>query len=135
MTKFLLSFLGVSGLLMTLTACHHDSLEDRAEKETKDYTARYCPTPVQNFQMTDSISFTRATKTLNYYYKFADKADDEKLIAEAKPKLLKLLIAQLKEDTKLKAYKDAGYHFHYVYRSRKSGKVVLEATLGPKEYR
>lgn len=135
MNNNILSLAAVCMFVAGFTACHHDTLEDRAEKETKAYTERYCPTPAQNFQITDSLSFTRATKTLNYYYKFVDKADNEELIAESKPKLVKLLISQLKEDTKLKAYKDAGYHFHYVYRSKQSGKIVLEATIGPKEYR
>ena len=34
---------------LLLTSCH-DSLEDRAEKEAKKYTERYCPTPVSRAQ-------------------------------------------------------------------------------------
>jgi hypothetical protein len=43
--------------------------KDRAEKETREYTQRYCPTLVKHMQMTVTVSFTRATKTFNYYYK------------------------------------------------------------------
>ena len=49
----------------TLFACNHATLEDRAEKEARDFTERYCPTPVQNMQRTDSIVFDRDTRTFN----------------------------------------------------------------------
>ncbi len=121
--------------MVGLTACQHDSLEDRAEKETREYTERYCPTPVQNMQMTDSISFSRATKTFNYYYKLCGEADNEQVISTNKAKLNKLLLDQLKEDTKVKAYKEAGFRFHYIYRSQKTNKIVLETTFRQKDYR
>lgn len=135
MSQKLLSTACACFLLASLTACQHDSLEDRAEKETKEYTQRYCPTPVQNMQMTDSISFSRATKTFNYYYKLCGEADNEQIISTNKAKLNKLLLAQLKEDTKVKAYKEAGFRFHYIYRSQKTNEIVLETTFGQKDYR
>ena len=122
-------------LLAGISACQHDSLEDRAEKETREYTQRYCPTPVQNMQMTDSVSFTRATKTFNYYYKLCGEADNEQVIRTNKGQLYKLLLNQLRQDTKVKAYKDAGYRFHYIYRSQTSNEIVLETTYSQKDYR
>ena len=34
-------------LAMTLAACH-ESIEDRAEREAREFTRRFCPTPTKD---------------------------------------------------------------------------------------
>ena len=97
---------------LTLTACHHQTLEDRAEKECKDYTAQYCPTPYQGNTRTDSIGFNRATRTFNYYYLVNGKLDDARIFTARHDTLRTILLSGLKEDTRNKAFKDKGYSFH-----------------------
>ena len=119
MKKFLIAAI----VIASMSSCHHDSLEDRAEKLTKDYTERYCPTPVQNMQRTDSITYT-----------LSGKADDAKIIAKNKGKLNKELLRQLKDNTSYKVFKEAGFNFHYVFRSQANGKVLLESNFTKKLY-
>ena len=45
-----------------LTSCQ-ESLEERAEREAREYTEKHCPTPPQNDVITDSIVFDRAGVT------------------------------------------------------------------------
>lgn len=80
---------------LLLTSCH-DSLEDRAEKEAKKYTERYCPTPVRDNQRTDSLTFDRKTHTYNYYYTLVGPADNPDAINQNKAKLTKMLVQGVK---------------------------------------
>lgn len=126
---------GAAALLaLSFCSCHHDTLEDRAEKETKEFTERYCPTPADStsLQRTDSLTFTRSTKTINYYFTLVGKADNEEVIKKMMPELRKAIRTSLKNDTKNRAYKDAGFKFHYVYRSESTGKILIEETLNGK---
>ena len=107
--------LALAGLAV-LSSCHHNTLEDRAEKDASEYTRRYCPTPFTDNQRTDSITFTRADKTFHYYYT-----------------LRHALQADLDKGTQNKAYKDAGFRFHYVFRSATTGKTLLEQKLKGKK--
>lgn len=115
--------------LLALTACHHDSLEDRAEHEVADYTQRYCPTPYASNQRTDSITFTRSSHTFHFNYTLRDVADNPEIISQNKAKLKQALQEDLDKSTQNKTYKEAGYRFHYVFRSQKTGKVLFEQTL------
>lgn len=134
--KSLFHVLTVSAFVCTvLCGCHHDSLADRAEKEVKDYTERYCPTPMVNGQRTDSLTFSRATNTITYYYTIGGKIDDEQIFKQYRQKLTKVLRQQLKDNTQIRAYKEAGFNFHYVFHSEKSGKVLLESTFGRQQYK
>ncbi len=112
-----------------LTSCHHDTLEDRAEKEVTEYTKRYCPTPFTDNQRTDSITFTRANKTFHSYYTLRDVADNPEIIRQNKAQLTRALQDDLDKSTQNKAYKDAGFTFHYVFRSASTGKTLFEQKL------
>lgn len=113
---------------LLMTSCH-DSLEDRAEKEAKKYTERYCPTPVRDNQRTDSLTFDRKTHTYNYYYTLVGPADNPEAINQNKAKLTKMLVQGVKNDTRMQTYKEAGFKFHFIYRSESTGKVLLDFTV------
>lgn len=123
--------------LMTffLTACHRATLEDMAAKTASDYTERYCPTPVEDFQRTDSITFDRGTHTFSYYYTLTGKIDDPAVIEKGEKQILATIIGSLKENTSMKDYKQAGYNFRYVYRSQKNGNVMIDKTFIQKDYK
>ena len=58
MRKTILSVLTV----MMLASCH-ESIEERAQREAREFTERYCPTPVVNYTRTDSVAFDMKSKT------------------------------------------------------------------------
>lgn len=133
MKKTILPLILALASLASLTSCHHDTLEDRAEKEVNEYTKRYCPTPFTDNQRTDSITFTRADKTFHYYYTLRDVADNPEIIRQNKARLTHALQEDLDKSTQSKAYKDAGFRFHYVFRSASTGKTLLEKKLKGKK--
>lgn len=101
------------------------SLEERAEQEARDYTRKFCPTPVYNHTRTDSLVFDRQSLTFIYYCTLTDFMDDAKLIEENRQMLTDGLRQSIQESTGLKVYKDAGYSFCYVLRSEKSPDTIL----------
>ena len=121
--------------VIALASCKHDTLEDRAEKEAKAFTERYCPTPVQNMQRTDSVTFDRSTLTFNYYYRLTGAADDSQAVNKVQSKIKEALRNELISNTGSKAYKDKGYNFHYVIHSEKTKEVLYEVTFTPKDYK
>ncbi len=121
-------------VLVALSGCH-ESLEDRAARETKEYTEKNCPTPTVNFTRMDSITFDKSSRTVNYYYTLCDKADDTEIINKQKDELRKTLLKSLKVSTQLKVYKQAGFNIKYVYHSEKSpGTILFEAEYTKKDY-
>lgn len=111
--------------LLSLSACHHETIEERAEREAQEYTQKVCPTPVVNFTRTDSLVFDKATNTLIYYCSFTDKMDDAKIVDANKQKISDGLREGLLNDTGIKTYREAGIHFKYVVHSDKTPKKVL----------
>ncbi len=120
--------------LVTLSGCH-ESIEDRAARETKEYTEKNCPTPTVNYTRMDSITFDKASRTMNYYYTLCDKADNPKIIDKQRDELRKTLLKSLKASTQLKVYKQAGFNIKYVYHSEKSPNAILfKAEFTKKDY-
>lgn len=114
---------------LMLTGCQK-SLEERAEQEARDYTKRYCPTPVYNHTRTDSLVFDRPSLTFFYYCTLTDVMDDAELIEENRQTLTDGLSKSIRESTNLKIYKDAGFSFRYILRSEKNPDTILyEATF------
>lgn len=122
-------------LLLLLTACH-ESLEDRAAREAREYTQKNCPTPVINNIRTDSLTCDKATRTIGYWYTMCGTADNAEQVKAQHEKLKDILLEGLKASTQLKIYKDAGFNVRYVYHSQKAPRqVLLDATFSKKDYK
>ncbi len=117
---------------LSLTACH-ENLEDRAERECKEQTEKYCPVPVTEYVISDSMVFERATKTFHYYYSLRGIADTTALPEnEARKEMLE----GLRNSTQLNAYKEAGFNFRYTYFSTKHpGQKIVDIEFTPKDYK
>jgi hypothetical protein len=121
--------------LLLLSACH-ESLEDRAEREAREYTEKFCPTPVVNYQRTDSTVFDKSTRTYICYCSFTDKLDDAALISRAKADIHKGLLQSIRNNTPLKNYKEAGFNFSYIiYSTKERNKVLYQDKFSPKDYK
>lgn len=120
--------------MLLFSACHRTTLEDLAAKTAEEYTERYCPTPVENGQRTDSVTFSRETHTFGYYYSLSGKLDDSAIIKDNKKEIISTILNSLKENTSMKEYKQAGYNFHYVMKSSKTGEVLIDQLFTNKDY-
>ena len=118
--KWLLGFF----FLLFLSSCQ-ESMEDRAARQAKEYTERYCPTPVVNYSRTDSVVFDKNRKVYIYYLSFSDMLDDQKIIEENRDRITDMLTQSVRESTGLKNFVEAGFKFEYVCHSTKEPKKVL----------
>jgi hypothetical protein len=119
-------------LALFLTACH-ESLEDRCEREAKEYTAKHCPSKLDKNIRIDSLIFERATHTIHYYYTLTDFADQEGVMQTVDA--VSLIKEELKNTTSMRVYKENKYNFRYTYHSEKDPKKVwFDITLTDKDY-
>lgn len=122
-------------LACTLTACH-ESLENRAAREAKEYTEKYCPTPYVNNTRTDSVVFDIASKTYTYYCSLNGQADSKKFIEQYHKRIHDSMIQSISNDTGTKKFKEAGFNFRYkVYSTKDKGVLLYDQTITPKDYR
>lgn len=115
-------------LLLTsaiIFAACQESLEEKADRDAKDYTRKYCPTPVINHTRTDSVTFNKTKKLYTYHMTFVDELDDKELIDANKDKIEQMLLSGIRESTSMKIYLEAGFKFQYICRSEKNPKDIL----------
>lgn len=130
MKKGIILLVGVA----MLTACH-ESLEERAEREAKEFTEKNCPTPVRENTRTDNLTYDKESRTIGYWYTLCGQADNAEAIEADKEKLVGILRNELKASTQMKAYKDAGFGIRYVYHSEKNPQqVLLDVVFSEKDY-
>ena len=113
------------GIFASLLLSCTESLEDKAAREAKEYTEKYCPTPYVNDSRTDSATFDKNTKVYTYYVTLRNKADNKKAIDANREKLHKLQKEALDNNPGLKKYKEAHFSFRFIYHSEKDPKQVL----------
>ena len=122
-------------LILALCSSCNRSLEDRAAQECKEYTEKKCPTPVVDNVRMDSMVFEPSTQTIHYYHTLVGSADDKQIIDKQKDKLRQVLKEALRSDAGTKAYKDAGFNFHYTYHSeKKPSEVLFDVNYNAKDY-
>ena len=120
-------------LMMTaLLASCQETLEERAARESRDYTEKHCPAPVAYQVTMDSMTFDKVSHTFGYYYSLSGTLDDSAYIKQNNPR--DMLLQQVKNSTNLKMYKDAGYGFRYVYMSTKNKATLFDVTFKQKDY-
>ena len=121
-------------LLASLSSCY-ESLEERAQREAREYTEKYCPTPPDHSVITDSLVFDPATRTQKYYLTFTGLIDDAEALAEHAPEIKTELLESIRGNTSMKPYKEAGFNFEYVCRSQKNpSQVLIHVVYRPKDY-
>ena len=123
-------------LLSILLAGCHKSIEDKAAEEAREYTRKYCPTPVVNNTRTDSMTFDRATRTLLYHCSVCGPYDDAALIATNRASLSQSIIKQIRENEGLRKLKKEGFSFKYIVHSDSHPQQIIYTQLvTPKDYK
>ena len=82
-----------------------ESLEDRCMREAKEFTEKYCPSPIAKDIMQDSMVFDKSTHTLAYYYSLSGQLDNEELMNDMRDTYSEQLLTQVRNATSLKTYK------------------------------
>jgi hypothetical protein len=118
--------------IFLFTACQ-ESLEDKCEREAKEYTRKNCPMKMDNHSILDSMTFERTTRTIHYYYTLTGFADQDGVME--KVDAVGVLRKELKNSTALRTYKDNKFRVAYTYRSQKDPKkILLDVVFTDKDY-
>ena len=118
---------------MLFVACQ-ESLEDRCQREAKEFTEKSCPRHIDTEIVLDSMTFDKDSHTIGYCYTLQGSLDNPQRVD--KDRFSEALLLEVKNSTNIKLYKDAGYSFRYTYYSEKnSGTKLFEATFREKDYR
>ena len=133
MNRFLIL---ISILLLGLTACKRQTLEERIQAEAALFTQKNCPKQVDKFTVMDSCVFSIPERT--YYYNYTVKGDldvDSIYTQDLNEAFREDLLSGIKGSITLKACKDAGVSFCYRYYSDRSGKLLMMQKFTKKDYR
>lgn len=133
MNRFLIL---ISILLLGLTACKRQTLEERIQAEAALFTQKNCPKQVDKFTVMDSCVFSIPERT--YYYNYTVKGDldvDSIYTQDLHEAFREDLLSGIKGSITLKACKDAGVSFCYRYYSDRSGKLLMMQKFTKKDYR
>ena len=133
MNKYLLIF---SLLLLALTGCKRQTLEERIHEEAEKFTLKNCPKEVDKYTVMDSCVFSIPQRVYYYYYTVSGDLDVESLYTkELYDAFREDLLSSIKGSIPLKGCKDAGVSFCYQYHSKRSGKLLMEQKFTKKDYR
>ncbi|MBQ8051453.1 MAG: hypothetical protein IJ197_07770 [Bacteroidaceae bacterium] len=116
---------------VALTACHRQTFEEQVVEDINHFNQKESPKRMDMFTTLDSMSYDPALQLISYYYTVEGEADCDILSAES---IESVLLENLRSSIPLKAYKEHGMRFHYVYLSRLTGKPRVECTFTPEDY-
>ncbi len=123
-------------LAMLLTACGGESFDERCSRETAEFTKTQCPRRIDEATRIDSMVYEPETKTIYYYYTVNGELDDEeRFTSEMRDVFREGLLQSITGSIELKAYKEHNVNFGYRYYSVTDGKLLMEETLTPADYK
>lgn len=116
---------------LTFGACQ-EKLEEKAAREAETFTLKNCPLTIDENVVMDSMTFHAATLTLAYHYRLGGPLLRPDL---DKSSMRQSLLDALRNTTALKAYKEKGFNFSYIYHAEtKPDSIVFQAKFSKKDY-
>lgn len=123
-------------LLIICGACNRMSKDEKFRRDFEEYTQKECPKYVDACTRLDSACYDIESRTLSYHYTVQDDLDNEALYTdELTDEFYEDKLKAMKGSLQLKMYKDENITFHYEYRSITTGKILLDMTFSPEDYR
>lgn len=120
-------FILTAGIL-ALASCQK-SIEEKAADDVREYTRRECPRMIAENIRQDSMTFESDTRTLVYHYTLQGVLDDKEKQQQYTEQYKSQLRQEIKSTPSLKNYVEAGFKFRYVYRSERSGEIILNLDI------
>ena len=134
MRHFRMIILGAASAIL-LGACT-ESFADRCRREAMEYTARECPRLEHQYIIMDSMTYSDQPQGFNYYYRLTGEFDNPELLTED---ILQAFSDQmcksLRENIKLRPYKERDFTFTYNYYLDSNDSLVFSASFAPEDYK
>lgn len=119
-------------MLIVCVACHKQTFDDRVADEVKHFNTTEAPKRLDPLTTFDSMSYDRDAQMLTYFYTMSKDVDVNLLPME---EFHHSLLNNLRNSLTLKAHKDHGISFHYVYFLEGSGKRVIDCSFDAEDYK
>ena len=121
-------------MLLLLAACQEKKF-DRFEREAYEYTVRNCPKQMDEITVLDSMVFHNdGSLDYKYYYTVQLDEDQHQALKDILDDLKERTAKNVRNSIELKAMKEAGLNFVYIYRDAQTGKHVAKYTITKEEY-
>lgn len=104
---------------LALLACH-ESLEERAVREAREFTRKNCPQQLDGGMVYDSLVFDTADTTLYSFYTISGDGDDKAVVDANRDALRASLLRNFRNDVGTKRFKESGFGFGVVIHSKKN---------------
>ena len=117
--------------LTAATSCGKQSFEQQLEADVRNFNEHEAPQRQEPILMLDSMAFDANIHTLSHFYTV--EGDGERLFPADlwKEEVRK----NVRSSLALKPHKEHGINLRYVYYGKSSGKVLMDATYTPEDYR
>lgn len=123
-------------VMVCMSACNRDSVDDRFWRQCRDYTRKYCPLRMDEYTMLDSLVYVREERCMNYYYLLEDSnVTDARQRVRLKEFLEGRLLSDLKNNTAFRELRENDISFRYHYRSSSGKEEVMMMEFGPNDYK
>ena len=95
------------------------------------FNTEEAPKRVEELMTQDSMAYDITTRTLSYFYTVEGVGEE----LFPKEQLQQQILQHIRSSIQLKTHKDHDVSFHYRYHGKESGKVLLDVTFGPEDYK
>lgn len=134
-TLFQTLFFFFYALGICLTGCGKQSFDERVAQEVAYYNQRNAGHMTDSVTRIDSMAYDIPSKTLRYYYSLLGVADNPTLITEkVRQQNLQAIQQNVRTSIALREHKAHGLCFEYIYRSQKSGRILLQQRVTKSQY-
>ena len=129
MKRAFLFIIPVVGVLCI--ACHKQKFDERVIAEIQHFNKKEAPKRLDIYTTFDSMAYDVSNQTLTYFYTVEGEADSDLFPVDAFKQQLK---ENLHSSLQLKAHKEHGLSFRYLYLSQQTGKPRLDCTFTTEDY-
>lgn len=125
---------GLMALVAFASSCT-ESFEERCRRETREFNEKQCPRKLDEYVTIDSMAYVEQPQGFVYYYTLSDEGIKEGYMTdEIKEQFIDQMRQKVRSDINMKTYKEKGFTFTYIYRSRAQGTLLFDASFGPEDY-
>ena len=126
-------------VLAILISCGQISNDEKFANGAKEYTERYCPKPLDESVILDSVVYhiPQGDKegVYSYYHSVRGDSTDMQNLKEHQNELYDELLSRINNTQDLKQIKDCGIIIEYVFYSLASKEIVLDFNFTKENYK
>ena len=118
-------------IALACTACHKQTFDERVLAEVEQFNQKEAPKRLDMYTTFDSMNYDTKSLMISYFYTIEGNMDASVFPVDA---MREELLGNLRNSIQLKAHKEHGISFHYIYFLQKTGKPLLDCTFTPEDY-